>query len=100
MHSGINNVRSLFRELMYLGNIWQQVVGDTLRVLSNLARAVSSNGVEVAQQHCIPILTKQRHECNNAGCLIVKEFFLNVIHTFAAKQWSLIISSIKYLVLP
>lgn len=49
MHSGINNVRSLFGEFMYLGNIWQQVVGDTLRVLSDLARAVSSNGVEVAQ---------------------------------------------------
>lgn len=45
---------------MYLGDIWQKVVGDTLRVLSNLARAMSSNWVEIAQQHCIPVLLTQR----------------------------------------
>lgn len=44
--------------MWYLGNVWQQVVGDTLRVLSYKARGMRSNGVEITQQHCIPALLK------------------------------------------
>lgn len=40
----------------YLGNIWQQVVGDTLRILSNQTRGMSSDGVEITEQHSIPVL--------------------------------------------
>ena len=51
---------SFDRQFMYLGDIWQKVVGDTLRVLSNQARAMSSDWVEITQQHCVPVLLTQR----------------------------------------
>lgn len=49
-------------EFTYLGNIWQQVVGDTLRVLSYQAGGMSSNWVEITQQHCVPVLLTQKQQ--------------------------------------
>ncbi len=55
---------------MYLCNIWQQVVGDTLRVFSNQARGMSSNWVEITQQHSIPaLLTQMRHNQTSRVCV-------------------------------
>ena len=58
MHASSSCV--LGRECVYLSNIWQQVVGDALRVLSNQARGMSSDWVEVTQQHCVPALLTQK----------------------------------------
>lgn len=51
---------TIIREVMYLGNIWQQVVRDTLWILSYLARGMSSDWIEITQQHCIPVLLTHR----------------------------------------
>lgn len=50
------------KEFVYLGDIWQQVVGDALRVLSDQARGMSSDWIEITQQHRIPVLLTQRHK--------------------------------------
>jgi len=47
---------------VYLCNVWHQVVRDTLRILTDDSRWVSSNGVEVSEQHCTPILESNRHK--------------------------------------
>lgn len=54
-HSGASS-----RDFRYLGNIWQQVVRDTLRVLSYLTGAMSSDWIEIAQQHSIPVLPTEK----------------------------------------
>lgn len=44
------------QQFTHLGDIGQQVIGYTLRVLSYQARQMSSNWIEITQQHCIPVL--------------------------------------------
>lgn len=41
---------------VYLGNIRQKVVWDSLWIFPNLTWDVSTNGIEVPEQHSIPVL--------------------------------------------
>lgn len=82
----------------YLGNIRQKVVWDSLRIFTNLSWDVSTNGIEVPEQHSIPVLRdiwSVTHLPHRHKSVITERST-----TFSAVHWSLIISSMKYLVLP
>ena len=66
------------RQTLYLCNVWEQVVGDALRILSDEAADVSSDRVEVPQQNCIPVLCRHKKVFNTTAMISLSYLYICV----------------------
>ena len=67
-------------QTFYLCSVWEEVVGDAQRILSDEAAGVSSDRVEVPQQNCIPVLCRDKNVLKSTTLISVSSFCVSILY--------------------